>query len=149
MKHRPIWFIKNIDDTQILNWNIASTCYTKSIICSIGGGGGAHVYFIPALGKQKLVDLWEFQSILVYRVSSSAARAEQRNPVLKTQTTHKVSYFRVLRTLHLQTRDAQPVRSMQIKYTNLWNLKYSLTHVFCRRNIHLHLRSDFPSWRYF
>ena len=42
---------------------------------------------IPALGRQRQVDLCEFKSNLVYRVSSRTARAvTQRNPVLKTAT---------------------------------------------------------------
>ena len=36
---------------------------------------------IPALGRQRQVDLWECKACLVYRVSSRV----QRNPVLKNQ----------------------------------------------------------------
>ena len=38
---------------------------------------------IPALGKQRQVDLCGFEVSLVYRMSSRPARATQRNPVLK------------------------------------------------------------------
>ena len=41
---------------------------------------------IPALGRQRQVDLCEFKAGLVYRVSSRTVRAViQRNPVLKNQ----------------------------------------------------------------
>ena len=36
---------------------------------------------IPALGRQRQVDLCELEVSLVYRVSSRTARAIQRNPV--------------------------------------------------------------------
>jgi hypothetical protein len=38
---------------------------------------------IPALGRQRQVDLYEFEDSLVYRVSSRPARSTQRNPVSK------------------------------------------------------------------
>ena len=38
---------------------------------------------IPALRRQRQVDLCEFEASLVYRVSSRTARATQRNPVKK------------------------------------------------------------------
>ena len=38
---------------------------------------------IPALGRQRQVDLCEFKASLVYRVVSRTARATQRNPVLE------------------------------------------------------------------
>ena len=47
------------------------------------GGGGAHI--IPALGRQRQVNLCEFEASLVYRASSRASRATQRNPVSKQQ----------------------------------------------------------------
>jgi hypothetical protein len=40
---------------------------------------------IPALGRQRQADFYEFKGSLVYRVSFRTARATQRNPVLKTQ----------------------------------------------------------------
>ena len=36
---------------------------------------------VPTLSRQRQVDLCEFAASLVYRVSSRAARATQRNPV--------------------------------------------------------------------
>jgi hypothetical protein len=38
---------------------------------------------IPALGRQRQVDLCEFKASLVYRVSVRTVRAAQRNPVSK------------------------------------------------------------------
>ena len=40
---------------------------------------------IPVFGRQRQVDLHEFEASLVYRVSSRRARATQRNTVLKKQ----------------------------------------------------------------
>jgi hypothetical protein len=40
---------------------------------------------ILALGRQRQVDLCEFQYSLVYRESSGTARATKRNPDLKRQ----------------------------------------------------------------
>jgi hypothetical protein len=39
---------------------------------------------IPALGRQRQVDLCEFQAYLLYRVSSKIARATQKNLSQKT-----------------------------------------------------------------
>jgi hypothetical protein len=44
-----------------------------------------HTPSIPALGRQRQVDLCEFKVSLVYRASSQAARATQTNSVLKNQ----------------------------------------------------------------
>jgi hypothetical protein len=44
---------------------------------------------IPALGKQRQEDLCEFEASLVYRVSSTIARATQRNPVSTKQNKTK------------------------------------------------------------
>jgi hypothetical protein len=41
---------------------------------------------IPALRWQKWAYLFEFETSLVYRVSSRRARATERNPVLKKKT---------------------------------------------------------------
>ena len=41
---------------------------------------------IPALGRQRQVDLCEFKASLVYRGSSRTAKATQRNPVWKNYT---------------------------------------------------------------
>jgi hypothetical protein len=40
---------------------------------------------IPALRRQREVDLCEFEASLVYRVNLSTAKSTQRNPVLKNQ----------------------------------------------------------------
>jgi hypothetical protein len=52
---------------------------------------------IPVLGRQKLVDLCEFEASLVYRVSSRTASAvTQRNPASKKQklkTKRKIKRF--------------------------------------------------------
>jgi hypothetical protein len=45
--------------------------------------------FIPAPGRQRQVDLSEFEGSLVYRVSSRTARAIWRNPVSKNKQTNK------------------------------------------------------------
>jgi hypothetical protein len=44
---------------------------------------------IPALRKQRQVDLCEFKTIPVYRAGFRTARAIQRNPVLKYQERKK------------------------------------------------------------
>jgi flagellar biosynthesis/type III secretory pathway protein FliH len=43
----------------------------------------------PALGRQRQVDLYEFEASLVYKVSSRTARVTQRNPVSKNQKKKK------------------------------------------------------------
>jgi hypothetical protein len=49
--------------------------------------GMVATHLIPALVRQRQVDLSEFEASLVYRVSSRTARATQRNPVLKKNKT--------------------------------------------------------------
>ena len=44
-----------------------------------------HTPLIPALGKQRQVDLCEFEASLVYRASSRTATAILKNFVLKNQ----------------------------------------------------------------
>lgn len=39
---------------------------------------------MPALGRKRQVDLYEFEDSVFYRVSSRTARATQINPVLKS-----------------------------------------------------------------
>jgi hypothetical protein len=46
-----------------------------------------HMPFIPALGRQRQVDLYEFEASLVYRTSSWSARATKKNPVSKPPPT--------------------------------------------------------------
>jgi hypothetical protein len=43
------------------------------------------MHLVPALLRQRQVDLYEFEASLVYRVSSRTARATQRNPVSKNK----------------------------------------------------------------
>ena len=42
---------------------------------------------MPALGRQRQVDLCEFEASLVYRASSRTIKATQRNPVSKQSKT--------------------------------------------------------------
>jgi hypothetical protein len=44
-----------------------------------------HTTLIPALGRQRQVDLCEFKANLVYKASSRIAKAMQRNPDLKNK----------------------------------------------------------------
>jgi hypothetical protein len=44
---------------------------------------------IPALGRQRKVDLCELEAHLVYRESSRTSRVAQRNPVFKNQKKKK------------------------------------------------------------
>jgi hypothetical protein len=46
-----------------------------------------HTPLVPALGRQRQVDLCEFEVSLVYRVSSRIVKAKRRDPVLKTNRT--------------------------------------------------------------
>jgi hypothetical protein len=45
-----------------------------------------HRRSIPALGRQRQVDLCEFKASLIYRVSSRITKATQRNCLGKKQT---------------------------------------------------------------
>ena len=45
---------------------------------------------IPALGRQRQVDICEFEASLVYKVSPRTARALQRNTVLNTKKKKKL-----------------------------------------------------------
>jgi hypothetical protein len=42
---------------------------------------------MPALGRQKQVEICEFEASLVHKVSSRTARTTQRNPVLTNKQT--------------------------------------------------------------
>ena len=55
------------------------------------GRGGRKQPLIPALGRQRQVDLCEFEASLVYRVSSRTARATKMSPVSINQTKTKVN----------------------------------------------------------
>jgi hypothetical protein len=55
---------------------------------------------IPALRRQRQADLCEFEASLVYRSSSTTAKATQRNPVSKepcnkTNDRKKIFYIKV------------------------------------------------------
>ena len=50
------------------------------------GPGGWGVPLIPAFGKQRQMDLYEFEATLVYRANSRRPKDIQRNPVSKNQT---------------------------------------------------------------
>lgn len=43
----------------------------------------------PSTGKQRSVDLWGFETSLVYRASTRTARATQKNTILKNRQTDK------------------------------------------------------------
>jgi hypothetical protein len=61
---------------------------------------------MPALGRQRQVDLCEFETSLVYRVSSRTYKATQRDPVSKRQTKTKTQQsfpcLLLLRTRHVR-----------------------------------------------
>ena len=44
-----------------------------------------YIPLIPALGRQRQLDLSEFKASLVHRVSSRTVKATQRNPILKNE----------------------------------------------------------------
>ena len=54
-----------------------------------GGGQWRCTPLIPALRKQKQVDLCEFEASLVYRMSPRTVMATQRTLVLKNRTNRK------------------------------------------------------------
>ena len=58
---------------------------------------------IPAFGRQRQVDLCEFEASLVYRVSSRTDRVTQRNSVLKNKQAKKKKnyHFEILMNVHL------------------------------------------------
>ena len=51
------------------------------------GGGSAQTNLIPALGRQRQGDLYEFEAFLVYKASSRTARAvrQTERPCLEKQ----------------------------------------------------------------
>ena len=68
-------------------------CFFKTVFCQAWW----HTPFIPALGRQRQVDLWEFKASLIYTATPRTARAIQRGPVSKTnqptQQTNKSCYI--------------------------------------------------------
>ena len=55
---------------------------------------------LPAIRRQKQMDLFEFETSLVYRVSSKTARTTQRNPVSKNNKTKTIG--KTLHALYLE-----------------------------------------------
>jgi hypothetical protein len=55
---------------------------------------------MPALGRQRKVDLCEFEGSLVYKVSWRRARATQRNPVLKKKKVFRANLGDCLKNKH-------------------------------------------------
>jgi hypothetical protein len=54
-----------------------------------GGSGGGIIPLIPALGRQRQVDLCALEASLVYTQISRTARPIQRNPFLKNRQTEE------------------------------------------------------------
>jgi len=52
-------------------------------------GQWCHTPLIPALRRQRQVELCEFEASLLYKASSRTARATQTDPVLKNQKSKK------------------------------------------------------------
>lgn len=50
---------------------------------------------IPALGKQKQMELCKFKASLVYRTSFKTAKAKQQNPVLENQIVIMIKITRI------------------------------------------------------
>jgi hypothetical protein len=56
-----------------------------------GGGGSTHVSLIPALGRQRQAEFYEFETSLVGRPSSRTVKISQREPVLKESNQTKTT----------------------------------------------------------
>jgi hypothetical protein len=70
-------------------------CEVQSLLIKADARQWWHTSLIPALGRQRQVDL-EFEATLVYRGSFRTARATQRNPVSK-QTNKKQTHKKIRR----------------------------------------------------
>ena len=70
-------------DTTAVNSYVQLLCFVKKIVSA---GWEGHMPLIPALRKQKQVDLCEFEVSLVYIASSRTARAIEGDPVSKNKT---------------------------------------------------------------
>ena len=70
-----------------INWSTSPVTVERTALIVAGlAGQWWRMHLIPALGRQRQVDLSEFEASLVYRVSSRRARAvTQRNPVSKNK----------------------------------------------------------------
>ena len=113
-KHRTeIWNTQSIKERVILG-------PLKNIVSSRAVVGTPP---IPALGRQREVDLWEFKASLVYRVSSRSAKATKRNKqdwrdgsaVKRTDCSSKGPEFK-----SQQHVGSQP--SVQLQYTHKQNV---------------------------
>ena len=74
---------------QSLAVNISLAIFLNGLNMTNSLGGGARL--IPALGRQRQVNLCEFKASQVYKVSSKIVRAIQRNPVLKKPKKEKIT----------------------------------------------------------
>jgi hypothetical protein len=67
------------------------------------GRGGWRLSLIPALGRQRQVDLCGLEGSLIYRMSSKTARTTQRNPVWISKQDRKVGSERPVLGMELGT----------------------------------------------
>ena len=99
--------------------------------------------FIPALGRQRHVDLSEFKASLVYRVSSSIARATQSNPVffvLKNQKNQtKTNQQKSLKIYHCQQKNFHHIHNDDSYVRWVWIRDVLLNCSVTQRNGHDHL----------
>ena len=87
------------------------------VICHLCAGRW-HTPLIPAPGRQRQVELCEFQASLVYRVGSKTARVTQRNPILK-QTSKQVKVCHMWVPMEGQKRMSESLqveRQVVVKY---------------------------------
>ena len=85
------------------------TCSTKGVPgrCQVRW----HTLSVPALGRQRQVDLCELEASLVYKVSSRTARAvTQRNPVSKEKKKRKKKERKKGSIFNLQIRGEKKLR---------------------------------------
>jgi len=88
-------------------------------IKQISAGHWWYMTLIPALRRQRQVELCEFEASLVYRVSSRTARAAHRHPVSKTnQPTNQTTTTTKTKTknqMHIST-DAKALKQYSGSY---------------------------------
>lgn len=93
-------------------------------------GQWLHMPLIPALGRQKQVNLCEFKGSLAYKASFRRARAKQWNTVLKNR--QKVLVLKTLMSFVNWIEIVQ--RLMRFRNVNLgWEVKSSITELRGRR----------------
>lgn len=85
---------------------------------------------MPALRRQRQVDPCEFEASLVYRASSRAVGAVQRNPVLKTKTKTKTKTKAKTNQKHFSFS----FHTMSISGVSLWLLS-KLVSVACDQTV--------------